>query len=113
MHELPYWKAWRLAWAKRAFLNYVRFGVIATRLLAVVRKGPLRTRYSRQLSRIVKARWREPHILFIYAIKIATHYHYAEVARSVAAVDPDTGAMSDAGRSFSRSRKRAEERIAA
>lgn len=113
LHELPYWKDWRLAWAKRAFLNYVRFSVVATRLLGMVKEGSLRTRYRKQLSQIVKARWREPHILFIYAIKVATHYHYAEVARSVAAVDPETGAMSDAGRSFSRSRRSAEERIAA
>jgi hypothetical protein len=41
----------------------------------------------------VKERWREPHILFIYALKVATHYHYAEVARAVADVDPVTGAM--------------------
>ena len=53
----------------------------------------------------IKARWREPHILFNYALKTATHYHYAEVARAVAAVDPETGAMSDAGKPFSRSRK--------
>ncbi len=113
MHELPYWKNWRLAWAKRAFLNYVRFTVVATRLLAMVKEGRLRARYRKQLSRILKARWREPHILFIYALKIATHYHYAEVVRSIAAVDPETGAMSDAGRSFSRSRKPQEERVAA
>ena len=53
----------------------------------------------------MKERWREPHILFIYALKVATHYHYAEMARSVSAVDPVTGAMSDAGTPFSRSRK--------
>ena len=113
LHELPYWTNWRLAWAKRAFLNYVRFSVVATRLLAMVKEGPLRARYRKQLSQVLRARWREPHILFIYALKIATHYHYAEVTRSIAAVDPETGAMSDAGRSFSRSRKTQEERIAA
>jgi len=113
LHQLPYWKSWRLAWAKRALLNYVRFGVVASRLLSLVKDEGLRARYRRQLSQIVKLRWREPHILFIYALKIATHYHYAEVARSVADVDPETGAMSDAGRSFSRTRKPAPEQVAA
>ena len=113
LHELPYWTNRRLAWAKRAFLNYMRFSVVATRLLAMVKDSALRARYRKQLSQVLRTRWREPHILFIYAIKIATHYHYAEVARSIAAVDPETGAMSDAGRSFSRSRKTQEERIAA
>lgn len=113
LHGLPYWTSWRLAWAKRAFLNYMRFSVVATRLLAMVKDSSLRARYRKQLSQVLRARWREPHILFIYAIKIATHYHYAEVTRSIAAVDPETGAMSDAGRSFSRARKTAEERIAA
>lgn len=50
--------------------------------------------------------------LFIYAPKKATHYHHAEVARSVTAVDPKTGALSDAGRLFSRMRKTAPEKIA-
>lgn len=105
LHELPYWSNWRMAWAKRAFLNYVRFGVVSSRLLSLVKESQLRDRYRKQLARIVKERWREPHILFIYALKVATHYHYAEVARAVADVDPVTGAMSDAGKPFSRSRK--------
>ncbi|MGD8691903.1 MAG: hypothetical protein PVH66_05595, partial [Methyloceanibacter sp.] len=95
----------RMAWAKRSFLNYVRFGVVSSRLLALVRDTVLRDRYRQQLNRIVKARWREPHILFIYALKVATHYHYAELVRAIADVDPVTGAMSDAGKPFSRSRK--------
>jgi len=57
------------------------------------------------LARVLKKRWREPHILFIYAVKVATHYHYAKLVQSIADVDPETGAMSNAGRSFSRVRK--------
>jgi radical SAM superfamily enzyme YgiQ (UPF0313 family) len=105
LHQLPYWSKWRVAWAKRCLLNYVRFGVVSSRLLSLVKDIRLRNRYRQQLNRIVKARWREPHILFIYALKVATHYHYAELVRAIADVDPATGAMSDAGKPFSRSRK--------
>ena len=105
VHELPYWADWRWAWAKRATFNYVRFGVIASRLLSAVDDPELRARYRKQLAQVVKKRWREPHILFIYALKVATHYHYAQLVRSIADVDPETGAMSNAGRSFSRVRK--------
>jgi radical SAM superfamily enzyme YgiQ (UPF0313 family) len=105
MHELPYWDNWRWAWTKRASYNYVRFGVIASRLLSAVEDPDLRARYRKQLAQVVKKRWREPHILFIYALKVATHYHYAKLVQSIADVDPETGAMSNAGRSFSRVRK--------
>ncbi|MEM7398467.1 MAG: radical SAM protein [Pseudomonadota bacterium] len=104
VHELPYWSNWRWAWAKRASLNYVRFIGIAWRLLGLVKDRVQRARYRSQLVQVARKRWREPHILFIYALKTATHYHFAELARSIADVDPETGAMSDAGRSFSRAR---------
>jgi len=113
LHDLPYWSNQRLAWAKRSVFNYVRFGVVASRLLSMVKDDTLRTRYRRQLARILRTRWREPHILFIYALKVATHYHYAEIVRSVSAVDPETGAMSDAGRSFSRIRKTGDKKAGA
>ncbi|MCC0059658.1 MAG: B12-binding domain-containing radical SAM protein [Hyphomicrobiaceae bacterium] len=114
LHELPYWSKWRMAWAKRAFFNYVRFAVVASRLLSLVQDEDLRARYRKQLVQITKLRWREPHILFIYALKTATHYHYAELVRAIGDVDPETGAMSEAGRPFSRSRKaETDEAIAA
>ncbi|BAQ18564.1 B12-binding domain-containing radical SAM protein [Methyloceanibacter caenitepidi] len=105
VHELPYWANWRWAWAKRASYNYVRFSVLASRLLSAVEDPELRARYRQQLAKVVKKRWREPHILFIYGVKVATHYHYAKLVQSIADVDPETGAMSNAGRSFSRVRK--------
>ncbi|MEM7191880.1 MAG: DUF4070 domain-containing protein, partial [Pseudomonadota bacterium] len=108
VHQLPYWDNWRWAWAKRAAFNYVRFGVIASRLISSVKNTALRDRYRQQIARVVKKRWREPHILFIYALKTATHYHYAELVRSISQSDPETGAMSNAGRSFSRRRKEGE-----
>ncbi len=30
MHELPYWTSHRVAWAKRCFFNYVKFGAVAS-----------------------------------------------------------------------------------
>jgi radical SAM superfamily enzyme YgiQ (UPF0313 family) len=113
LHELPYWSRHRAAWAKRAFLNYVRYFAVSGRLLGYVADPELRSRYGRQLWRVFRARWREPHILFIYALKVATHYHYAEVARSIAQVDAETGGMSDAGRSFSRAKRRVAVQVAA
>jgi radical SAM superfamily enzyme YgiQ (UPF0313 family) len=102
MHQLPYWKSRPITWAKRCVLNYVRFGAVASRLLSVVKDEGLRARYKQQLSRVVRKRWREPHILFIYTIKVAMHYHYSALAHALAQVDEKTGAMPDAGRSFSR-----------
>jgi len=113
MHQLPYWKGHRLAWMKRSALNYVRFGAVASRLLSVVKDDSLRARYKQQLSRLVRRRWREPHILFVYTIKVAMHYHYSALAHALAQVDAETGAMPDAGRSFSRVKKRPVEAAAA
>jgi hypothetical protein len=44
----------------------------------------LRSRYRHQLLRVVRKRWFEPHILFIYVLKVATHYHYAAITRALA-----------------------------
>ncbi len=32
---------------------------------------------------MLRIRWREPHILFVYALKVATHYHYAAITRAL------------------------------
>lgn len=112
MHELPYWSSRRGAWAKRSFLNYVRYAAISGRLLGHVADPELRSRYGRQLWRIFRARWREPHILFIYALKTAIHYHYAAIARALAEATP-AGDMPDAGRSFSRVKRRVAVQAAA
>ncbi len=113
MHQLPYWKGQRLAWMKRCVLNYVRFGAVAARLLSVVKDDALRARYKQQLTRVVRRRWREPHILFVYTIKVAMHYHYSALAHALAQVDEKTGAMPDAGRSFSRAKRPVETAVAA
>ena len=55
----------------------MQVGVVALRLLLFVADTRLRSRYRQQLSHIFVARWREPHILFTYALKVAaerTHY---------------------------------------
>ena len=112
LHHLPYWKSHRWAWAKRSFLNYCRFAVVAARLLRLVSDEPLRLRYKRQLARILRARWREPHILFTYALKVATHFHYAAIARALEESQRAGGVLPDAGRSFSRVKRRVELRAA-
>ena len=113
LHQLPYWVSHRWAWAKRSFFNYVKFAVIASRVLRLRVDQPLRSRYRQQLLRVARARWREPHILFIYALKVASHYHYAALTRALSEVDENSGAMSNAGRSFSRVQRREEERAVA
>jgi radical SAM superfamily enzyme YgiQ (UPF0313 family) len=112
VHRLPYWNSHRLNWAKRCAVNYVKAAAVASRLLSQVKDEGLRSRYKAQLSRVFRKRWREPHILFIYTLKVATHYHYAELAHALSQVDEETGVMPDAGRSFSRGRRQ-EEAVAA
>lgn len=113
VHQLPYWKGRPLAWAKRCAFNYIKAGAVASRLLSRVEDDGLRARYKTQISRVVRARWREPHILFIYTIKVAMHYHYSALAHALSQVDEKTGAMPDAGRSFSRAKRSVEVAAAA
>ena len=112
LHQLPYWRTHRLAWAKRCFLNYVRFVFVCARLLRFVADKSLRARYVQQILRVLRARWREPHILFIYSLKVATHYHYAAIASALAEAEQG-GDMPNAGRSFSRVKRKVEPRAAA
>ena len=102
MHQLPYWKSHRLAWAKRCLLNYVKASVVASRLLRQVEDETLRTRYKEQLKSVARARWREPHILFVYTIKVAMHYHFEALASALGQAKGLNGVMPNAGRSFSR-----------
>jgi radical SAM superfamily enzyme YgiQ (UPF0313 family) len=113
VHHLPYWESHRWAWAKRCFLNYVKFAVVAARILRLVKDKTLRSRYQQQLARVTRARWREPHILFIYAIKVVMHYHYAVLTRDLAQANEGRSTVSNAGRSFSRVKRRVEERAVA
>jgi radical SAM superfamily enzyme YgiQ (UPF0313 family) len=112
LHQLPYWRAHRLAWAKRCFLNYVRFLLVCARLLRFVPDKSLRARYRQQILLVLRARWREPHILFVYSLKVATHYHYDAIARALAEAEQG-GDMPNAGRSFSRVKRRVEAQAAA
>ena len=113
LHHLPYWASHRWAWAKRSFLNYCRFIVLAWRLLRFVPDEALRLRYRQQLYRMLRARWREPHILFIYALKVTTHYHYDAIARALMQVPGNSDVLPNAGRSFSRVKRRREVQAAA
>ncbi len=99
-----------LAWAKRCFSTMSRFTVLVARLLSHRRRTRrCGRRYRQQLSRVLRTRWREPHILFIYAIKVgdALPLRRASRARSPQ-VEAATGVMPDAGRSFSRVKRRVE-----
>ena len=82
LHELSYWKNHRWAWVKRCFFNYVKFTAVASRLLRV-EDIAARSRYRLQLLSILRSRWREPHILFIYALKVTFHYHFAAIAAAL------------------------------
>jgi hypothetical protein len=48
----------------------------------------------------------EPHILLIYAIKIAMHYNCASITEALGEADRGDGVMPDAMRSFSRAGRR-------
>jgi hypothetical protein len=101
VHHLAYWKNHRLAWAKRCAGNYAKFLVLTSRLLRRVEDPALSARYRRQLGLIVRARALEPHILFIYAIKIAMHFHYASIVKALSD-SGDGRAIPKAAISFSR-----------
>jgi hypothetical protein len=59
-------------------------------------------RYRRQLLHAARALWRNPHMLFVYAMKTAMHPHYAALTRTLAESKGAGGAMPNATRSFSR-----------
>ena len=112
LHALPYWNSHRWAWMKRSFFNYVKFAAVASRLLRLEDEA-LSSRYRLQLLRILRSRWREPHILFIYALKVTFHYHFAAIAAALQDVSGTSDAVPTAGRSFSRVKPRAEQQAAA
>jgi radical SAM superfamily enzyme YgiQ (UPF0313 family) len=100
-----YWRRHRLARVRRGAGDYVKFLAVALRLLISVKDPALRSRYRQQLWRILRARGAEPHILLIYAIKIAMHYHYAAITTALSEADRAGGVMPDAMRSFSRAER--------
>ena len=93
--------------------NYVKFLVLSMRLLRRTEDEGLRARYRAQLKRIVRARVAEPHILFIYAIKIAMHYHYASIVAALGRADDKMRGLPDGLRSFSRADVQREASVAA
>jgi hypothetical protein len=93
-------------------LNYIKFAAVASRLLGL-EDASLRVRYRHQLLRILRSRWTEPHILFVYALKVTFHYHFAAIAAALHKVSESGDAMPTAGRSFSRVKPRVEEQAVA
>jgi Domain of unknown function (DUF4070) len=104
LYRLPYWRRHRLARASQRFGGYVKFLVIAARLLRQVREPGLSATYKQQLRKALRALWRNPHMLFVYAMKAAMHYHYAVMIGDLAESKTSGRALPDAVRSFSRSK---------
>ena len=102
LYRLPYWRRHRITRAKQLFEAYVKAFVISLRLLRHVDDDALRARYRRQLRHAARALWRNPHMLFVYAMKTAMHRHYATLTGALAETKGSGGAMPDATRSFSR-----------
>lgn len=84
-HSLPYWRKHRLLFLKRCALNVGRVIYIYQRLMRDIPEKHLRNEYSRRFWRLVKARPFEPHIWFIYIIKITMHYHYYTMVQGMVA----------------------------
>jgi hypothetical protein len=113
LYRLPYWRRHRLAWGSQLLGGYVKFLVIATRLMRHVDDKGLKSTYRAQLWRALRALWRNPHLLFVYALKTAMHYHYAAMTRALGKVGDDAETVPDAMRSFSRSTRPVPARAAA
>jgi radical SAM superfamily enzyme YgiQ (UPF0313 family) len=103
LYRLPYWRHHRLAWAKQLLGAYVKALVISVRLLRNVDDAALRSRYRLQLLHATRFLWRNPHMLFVYAMKTAMHPHYAALTQALREAKGTAAAMPDATRSFSRS----------
>jgi radical SAM superfamily enzyme YgiQ (UPF0313 family) len=104
LYRLPYWRRHRLARASQRFSGYVKFLLVAARLLHQVQEPGLSAIYKKQLRKALRALWRNPHMLFVYAMKTAMHYHYAAMIGGLAESKTSGQALPDAVRSFSRSK---------
>jgi radical SAM superfamily enzyme YgiQ (UPF0313 family) len=113
LYHLPYWRRHRLAWALQVLSAYVKAFAISLRLLRQVDDPTLQARYRKQLAHALRSLWRNPHMLFVYAMKTALHYHYAELIRTLAPVADGREALPGAVRSFSRAMRQDEARAVA
>lgn len=100
VHQLPYWRTHRIAWAKRCAANYIKFAVLTRRLSRQVADRELVKRYLTQLRGAFAKRPLEPQLLFTYAIKTAMHHHYATITQELSA--SRGGTIPESVRSFSR-----------
>jgi hypothetical protein len=103
LYKLPYWRHHRFARSAQLLSGYLKFLLISLRLLRHVKDPALKSRYGQQLLRALRVLWCNPHMLFVYAMKTALHYHYASITRTLAHVDDDVGVLPDAVRYFYRS----------
>src|SRR5262245_17658926 len=102
LYRLPYWRRHRLAWALQLLGAYIKTLGISLRLLQQVEDPALQSRYRKQLLYAVRSLWRNPHMLFVYAMKTAFHYHYAQLTHALAHIADSREALPNAVRSFPR-----------
>ena len=112
LYRLLYWQCHRFAWPQ-LLGDYVKFIVISMRLLRHVKDPVLRTTYRTQLARALRALWRNPHMLFVYAMETALHFHDAAMTRDLGCSTIGDGGIPEALRSFSRAIPAASARAAA
>jgi radical SAM superfamily enzyme YgiQ (UPF0313 family) len=77
--QISYWRRHPLRRAKRISRYYLGYLVLRHRLLRTIPEEELRREYLRRLRNFVRKRPFDPHLLFIYVIKIAMHYHYHQL----------------------------------
>ena len=103
----------RLARAAQLLGAYLKAFAISARVLQHVEDRTLRSRYRKQLAHALRALWSNPHLLFVYAMKTAFHYHYAQLTRDLAPVEDGGEAVPTSVRSFSRAMRQDKAQAAA
>jgi radical SAM superfamily enzyme YgiQ (UPF0313 family) len=78
-----YWRRHPWRGLKSQALNLLRFVGVSLRLMRLVKDPSLRSEYRRRLAGVLKSR-RDPAVLFVYAVKCATHYHHHRMATEMA-----------------------------
>jgi len=113
LYRLPYWRRHRLAWAARLLGAYLKAFAISARPLRHVEDPTLRSLYRKQLAHALRALWSNPHMWFVYAMKTAFHYHYAQLTRDLMPAEDGGEAVPTAVRSFSRAMRQDKAQAAA
>jgi hypothetical protein len=81
-----YWKRHLPTGLAAQARNFATFALVARRLMRDVPHQNLRTKYRRQLWKLIKTR-ADPAVLLAYAIKCAMHYHHYRMSQEMACDD--------------------------